>query len=287
MPKQPKTFKVAMLGAAGVGKTSLLTAMYDRFETTMKTTNLQVIADLETSSLLNERLGELTSLLDEFNTQPGKFTKTVKPRKFKFDLGEKGKEPFLRLEFTDFPGEYLDNSSTQQEKEFYKNLVQESHAVIIAIDTPALMEKNGKLHEMINRPSQIKDLFAMVYKNMKSPKLVIFSPVRCESYLSEGKEDAGNELLKEIKLGYDKLLSLFNSPELLPWVVNVVVPVKTLGNVVFSHIEFEEGEPIFHFHKTRHEAKYNPQDSDQVLRYLLRFMLRLEMEDRNFNWGPL
>lgn len=50
----------------------------------------------------------------------------------------------------------------------------------------------------------------------------------------------------------------------------VVTPVKTVGSVVFSRIEFNQGRQIFRFIKISHSAEYTPQNSEQPLRYLLR-----------------
>ncbi|MFM6402355.1 MAG: hypothetical protein ACKPFF_37225, partial [Planktothrix sp.] len=56
--------KITMLGARAVGKTSLLTAMYDQFENTIGQTNLQLIPDLKSNAILQEKLGALKSLVD-------------------------------------------------------------------------------------------------------------------------------------------------------------------------------------------------------------------------------
>jgi hypothetical protein len=279
----PQEIKIAMLGARGVGKTSLLTAMYEQFESTIGQTNLQLTPDLKSSAILQERLEELKSLTDDFEATGG-IEKTVKPRSFIFDLGKKGTKPSLRLHFQDFPGEYLNSQATPKESEFVKNLLTESTAVLIAIDAPALMEANGKWHEKINRPQQITHLFQSVYQDLKSPRLVILAPVRCEKYMQDAT--SANALLKRVKDKYAKLLNLFSSEPLLPWVVNVVTPIQTVGTVVFSHIEVIDSVPHFYFHKTSHDAEYSPKDSEQPLRYLLRFALKIQIEKRNWNWGP-
>lgn len=279
----PQELKIAMLGASGVGKTSLLTAMYEQFESTVGQTNLQLTPDLKSSAILAQRLGELKSLLDDFEAKGGIGT-NVEPRSFFFDLGNKGKKPSLRLQFQDFPGEYLDAESRSEDKKFVQDMLTESVAVIIAIDAPALMEKDGKWHDYINRPQQIKNLFATVYQNMKSPRLVIFAPVRCEKYMQNMTSTTA--LLRRVKEGYSNLLNLFGSDALLPWVVNVVTPVQTVGTVVFSRIEVIDRKPHFYFHKISHDADYRPQDSEQPLGYILRFALRLQIEDRNRDWGP-
>ena len=81
-----------------------------------------------------------------------------------------------------------------------------------------------------------------------------------------------------------------SSDLLRPWVVTVVTPIQTVGTVIFSRIEFKDGDkknPHFYFHKTSHDAKYSPKDSEQPFRYILRFLLKLEMNNRNSSWWIL
>ncbi len=276
--------KIAMLGPRGVGKTSLLTAMYEQFETTIGRTNLQLTPDLESAAILQERLGELKGLLENEDFEAkgdievkGGIQGDETPRSFIFDLGKKGAKPSLRLHFQDYPGGYLVAKSTPEQKKFVENLLAESVAVLIAIDAPALMEKDGKWHDAINRPQQITDLFKTVYQS-PSPRLVIFAPVRCEKYLKDAKST--NDLLKRVKDGYANLLKLFNSDALFSSVATVVTPVQTLGSVVFNNIEVIDNTPHFHFRATSYNPKYSPQDSEQPLRYLLRFLLKIQFENR-------
>jgi hypothetical protein len=279
----PKEIKIAMLGASGVGKTSFLTAMYEQFESTIGQTNLQLTPDLESAAILQEYLVKLKSLTDNFEATGG-IDSTEEPRSFIFDLGKKGTKPSLRLHFQDFPGDYLGINAKPQDRDFVKKLLTESVAVLVAIDAPALMEANGKWHEKINRPQQITNLFQAVYQDLKMPRLVILAPVRCEKYMQD--TTSANALLKRIKDKYANLLNLLSSEALLPWVVSVVTPIQTVGNVVFSNIEVTNGTPHFHFRKTSHDAEYSPHDSEQPLRYLLRFALKLQIESRNWHWGP-
>jgi GTPase SAR1 family protein len=60
-----KELKITMLGARGVGKTSILTALYDQFASTIGKVDLQLTADDETMNLLDNRLGQLKALLDD------------------------------------------------------------------------------------------------------------------------------------------------------------------------------------------------------------------------------
>lgn len=118
---------------------------------------------------------------------------------------------------------------------------------------------------------------------MDSPRLVIFAPVKCEKYLRNAKST--QELLERVRQGYDRLINHFNGRDLSPYIVSVITPVQTVGSVVFSRLEVDDkNNPRFFFRKIRYDAEYNPQDSEQPLRYLLRFLLALHIKDRNC-WG--
>jgi hypothetical protein len=283
--------KITMLGSRGVGKTSLLTAMYDQFANNIGKTDLLLTPDEESSGILQERLIELKNLLDDFESVGGSAgigATTGDPVNFIFGLGRKGKSPSLQLNFRDYSGEYhLDKKEVpldqkQVRREFVKNLLTECVAVLVAIDAPALMEKNGKYHDRINRPQQIRNLFEAGYQDLDSPRLVIFAPVRCEKYMQN--EKSALELIARIKEEYKGLLDLFGSELLAPYVSAVITPVQTVGSVVFSRIEIREDSPHFMFRKVSHDAKYSPKDSEQPLRYLLRFLLKLHLSN-NRNWG--
>ncbi|NEZ64601.1 hypothetical protein D0962_17705 [Leptolyngbyaceae cyanobacterium CCMR0082] len=277
--------KITMLGSTGVGKTSLLTAMYEQFATNIGKTDLQLTPDDESSAILQERLIELKSLLDDFEARGGVNATAGEPtdlRSFIFGLGRRGKPPSLQLRFRDYPGGYHLTKATPDKRQFIKDLLDECVAVIVAIDAPALMELRGKWNELINRPQQITDIFRTAYQDIESPRLVIFAPVRCEKYMQT--ERSSLELVRRIKDEYQGLFDLFGSETLLPNVVAVITPVQTVGSVVFSRIENKARVPYFRFRKIGHDARYSPKDSEQPLRYLLRFLLKLHLTN-NRNWG--
>lgn len=283
-PSKIHELKVTMLGTTGVGKTSLLTAMYEQFASNIGKTELQLTPDDESSAILQERLIELKSLTNDFEAKGGVQATAGEPtdiRSFIFGLGIKGRQPSLKLNFRDYPGGFHLSKATPERKQFVKDLLQDCVAVLIAIDAPALMEDRGKWHDQINRPQQITDLFRTAYQDLDSPRLVIFAPVRCEKYMQTDKSSL--ELVQRIKEEYQGLLDLFNSQALKTNIVAVITPVQTVGSVVFSRIEMKEEYPKFRFRKVSHDARYSPKDSEQPLRYLLRFLLKLHLANRN--WG--
>lgn len=61
--------QITMLGPRGVGKTTLLTAMYEQFESNIGSTNLQFTPDEDSSAILQDHLVNLKSLLDVFEAR--------------------------------------------------------------------------------------------------------------------------------------------------------------------------------------------------------------------------
>jgi GTPase SAR1 family protein len=283
--KKINEIKIVMLGASGTGKTSLLTAMYDQFAATIGETNLQLTPDLKTSAILTEKLGDLKSLLRTPDVEPGGgLAASDDPMSYLFDLGNKGAKPSIRLNFQDFLGGYLNANAPEQDQNFVQDKISESEVIIIAIDTPTLMENRGQWNEKFNRPLQITNYFQRAFKEMNAPRLVIFVPIKCEKYMQN--EQSAKDLLNRVKESYSLLFNFFNNDAIRPWVTTVVTPIQTVGTVSFSYIEEIDGQPHFHFKRMTPDAVYSPKDSEQPLRYLLRFALKLQLKNAQYHWGP-
>ncbi len=274
IPQELPVLNVAMLGPRGVGKTSLLAAMYDQFDNVSQ--DLQLLADEneESKSELEKRLKELKNVVNCSSIKrKGEVTQTkTNPRSFKFEFGQTGTNPSLKINFQDYPGEWL---IQDEHKNQVKDLIRESVAVLIPIETPALMERGGIYHEEFNQPTQLNDLFKTIYKDLDSPRLVILAPVKCEKYMKNPPE-----LFRKVREGYQKMLNQFASEKLLPKVAVVITPVQTVGSLVFSRVEELDNQPTFHYRKLQPSDPYQPKNTEVPLRYLLRFLLKLHLDTR-------
>ena len=283
--KNSSTLKIAMLGASGVGKTSLLTVMYKELENTTAKTSLQLSTDEESQGILEQHYEKLK----EFATTPGfdltelpGIQGTEKPCDFYFDLslekkGILGEKVSLKLEFWDYPGGY----TTQKEKRSeVQDHLKKCGAVVIAVNTMALMENEGKFHEKINQTQDITKLFYDAYKEVKEPRLVIFAPVKCETYIVKKAEEIAQKIEKE----YAPLLEFFNP--MADKVAVAIAPVVTVGCVECGgSLELDDGTAKFYLNKTSNE--YNPKYADQPIRYLLRFLIKryFKAEQGGFWWN--
>ena len=93
MPFFRKEFHVTMLGARGVGKTSLLSSLYERFEKINSQTNLTLSPNNYTSAKLGECLAQLKTLTQNFVITYGQGTE--KAIQYLLSLGERGKKTFF------------------------------------------------------------------------------------------------------------------------------------------------------------------------------------------------
>ena len=264
---------VTMLGASGVGKTTLLASMYDQFTAVIGTTDLAITAsDPATSAKMQEYLSTLHAVRDQIEVKGG-LAGTAEIREYRFGVGRRGRKPLFTLRFTDYPGNYLTRPDLADSKEIdlLNRALTRADVVLIAIDTPALIEENGKYNSVINSQMVIAD---SVYRMLQedTQRLIILVPLKCERYLSE--DGGAAKLTNRIEEEYSTLLNWLKRNEVSERVACVITPVQTIGSVVFSRVtEDKSGQPIFTFRTKIYGAKYSPVDTEQPLRYALKFVV--------------
>jgi len=279
--------EVAMLGQRGVGKTSLLTVMYDRFDAEIGQTDLQLIPDRATNNKLSDRLAELKTLTqreDSLVPGPG-IAGGAESVQYTFSLARRGvarENAELELVFHDFPGGFL--AGTDQQQSFVESLAERCAAILIPIDAPSLLEENGRWNGLTNNPMRLAGLLQR-HLNENSvagrPRLILLAPVKCEKYLDTDADKA--RLVETVRREYRALLRHLESDKLRPHVGVVITPVQTVGSVIFSKIEEKDGQPLFPYRRRGFDACYDPRDSEQILRYLLRFLLPQYLKGRWFS----
>jgi len=275
-----KTINILMVGASGVGKTSTLTAMYDKFNKVInENIALQLIPDDSTSNKLNKKLIELKKQIatDLIRTRPTLAgTKDFDEFKFIIAKDEDSKQR-VNLVFKDFPGGYLET-----ERKTVKAWIKESDVIIIPIDTPSLIEKNSIYNEEANAPEKLYDIFKSIKGSFETKnRLIIFVPLKSEKYL-EGKLYYTNPIRDLVESEFSNLISLFHSKSLKNRVSTVITSIQTIGDIKFSMIEEEvEGRPVFIYKKKEFGAKYNPIDTEQPLKYILSFAIAEVMKKRS------
>jgi GTPase SAR1 family protein len=272
--------KITMLGARGVGKTSLMAALYHCSNTILSATKLNFSLGLDTKKRLDSRLQGLKELSDSncFKADGGGDS-TANASIYTFNLSSRNSnKSSIEFTFQDYPG-----GDNDKKTEDVKNYLIECTAVLIAIDSSAMMEEKGRWHESINRPQQILELFKETYQDLKFPKLVIFAPVKCETYMVDKKSI--DNLYSTTEASYKELIEFFRSPSLSDKVDFAIAPVQTVGSVIFSYIKEIEGEPQFFYRKRNSSDDYQPHGGEEVLRRLLKFILQHHVAQNSWIFG--
>lgn len=270
--QREKTLYVTMLGGRGVGKTSLLAAVYSQFENHVRELYLQLKPDIQTSLALTEKKQELERANETITTHGIKGS--VETRCYSFGLGLPFQKPEMTMYFRDYPGEWV-----SQQPETVIQFIRESDAIWLAIDAAAMMEKKGVYHESVNRASLIIDFFKHAFEDLASneKKLILFVPIKCESYMDG---DINTKLLRHAI--EDKYGSLIENIKKLDESGNrfaiAITPVQTLGKVKYSHVEENDRDFKFVFVRTTKDNPYQPKDVEEVLKYSLPFLLSRYIE---------
>ena len=121
-----------------------------------------------------------------------------------------------------------------------KALFASSNILIVAVDTPHLIEENGLFCDARNYVSAVNNLIKNNVKfeeNGKSTgkKMVLFVPLKCEKYKHDGRMDEVNSKIKEVyKETFDYL-----GGENANNCVLAITPIFTMGGIEFSQFERE------------------------------------------------
>lgn len=255
-------FNVLMIGPRRAGKSSVLSAMLKSLEMLEQKTGLCFRADEDTQVVMREKLSDLEQLFVlhsgnpevPFSTLLGQengieyspFTSSAVPYRFKFFLSDKKgrhkKKNTYSVEFTDIPGEHMTSDLETAGNTVVDRFIK-SNVIIVAIDSPALMEgkiKNGvgEFHKMVNIPSSVYNVISVsdcqmrekIKENQKAgPKMILFVPLKCEKYYHNGTMD---EMKERVKQGYKETFSYLEG---CPEYTVAIAPILTLGDIVFDH----------------------------------------------------
>ena len=229
--------KITMLGARGVGKTSVLTSMYNNMNTAINETRLHIVADEGTRQILNAKTTALKKMFFDNNNISdsvhsgiaGDSVESV----FNFEFGMNTEDINMGLELRDYPGEFV-----KTHPDTVKQYIAESNAIIVAIDTPHMMECDGRYNEGKNYTSLITGFFKETLNASSDEKLILLVPLKCEKYYHEGRID---EVTEEVRNTYRELISFLrdkgNKNGLEGKFACVITPIQTVGEIVFDEFE--------------------------------------------------
>lgn len=263
------TIKATMLGPRAVGKTSIMASIFSDSRKEVAGTRLCFVPQESCANKLSLKKAKLQDIIikrKEFADKPntGAIEASSTVTSFDFDMGLKDRLKSVNISIKDFPGEYLD-SKPEEVSEF----IDESHIVMIAIDTPYLMEEHGLYNEEKNEVNQVISFFMNHTKSLKN-KFILLVPLKCERYFHEGIID---EVADKVETTYSSLVEFCKANN----IACAVTPIQTLGGVEFD--KFLENKnslsPLSKLSSYRFfgsNPEYQPMFCVQPLYYLLTYV---------------
>ena len=220
------TLKVTMMGPRAVGKTSLMASIFSETRDTVAGAGIYFRPSIETSAVLISKKLQLQNIFSNRKSiqdkpQTGAIDATSEESTFSFEMGKVGRAHTVNINIKDFPGEYL---SSRPEK--VEAFVIESNVIMVAIDSPYLMEEDGKYNEMKNEV-QLVTGFLKRNGDIIRDKMILLVPLKSERYFHDNRLE---ELNQKVKSAYAELISLCREYN----IACAVTPIQTLGHVEFD-----------------------------------------------------
>lgn len=274
--------KVCMLGARGVGKTSVLASIFDNANTEqgLTGTGIYLTAEDDTSLELEKQRKKLCSAVEN-RSDIAAIPATMGEHPYYFKFGVSGKSPNVNMVVTDYKGEKV-----VSDPKYVANKIKESKAIIVALDAPYYMEADGKNEE--KNQTKIINQFLIDHLDALEEKLVIFVPLKCEKYFDlygNPRNDQTAVLSNRVEELYAGAIAEMKKKDNI---AAVITPILTVGGVVFDKFEIgSDGKQVatykFYDGKTPEGimAIYQPAYCFQPIFNLLSFVARQYQRHRN------
>lgn len=281
VPKRP--LDIGMIGPRGVGKTSLLAAMYHQLTGQQAGGDLQLTTDDPTgltARYLQAGLNDLQTIARGL-AEPGPGIRpSYESRTLQFKLtdaarlgaGDDRTPHFAKLRWTDYPGEWLFPTATSGlpvsgQQELDERLAQ-SRALLIAVDAPAVMWRGGELNSQINAPLMTREIVLNKWLTGAADTdktLVIFTPLKCERWVRTEQSRASLE--QAVRAANETLvrdlLALHSAPQVY------YMPVQTVGSLEFERYRGAADARSQAVFRGRPRAEMQPRWVDNPLKAVL------------------
>jgi len=272
LSKTHMELNMCMLGARSVGKTTIMTAIFDdsRSSNGLSKSKIVLTAKSDTRAELLARKLDLQEVFDEKkDIVDAGIAASSAVHTFNFEMGLLGRTPCINFNVTDYPGEFI-----QSNAEFVSEQIAQSSVVLIAIDSPYLMEQNAEYNEERN---QVSFIYNYLRDNVDvfSNKLIMLVPLKCEKYFYQNRMD---ELNARVQDCYANIIDLFVNTDN---VAVVITPILTMGGVEFERFELKDGKHIAKYAFIKDNPQFAPMFCIQPMYYMMSFIAQQYKEHRD------
>ena len=277
----PPVVSICMMGPRAVGKTTVVTSIFSKSQETVGDSKIYMrTGNANANELPNYKVSLMAAIE---SGDAAKLPATEVESDFLFELGVLGKPATVKLSIQDYPGEYL-TSEDAEKKQKVSDFVQQSHVILVAIDTPYLMEEGGRFNAEKNMPDIVKE-FLKKHTNECTNKLVMFVPLKCERYYYDGRMSEVDQRVMET---YGDMAEFFKKHNM----ASVIAPILTLGGIEFDKmIDNDTGKgtvsKLATYRMYAKNPKYMPLYCSQPFYYLLTYVSKYYEWQQNQTSGIL
>jgi hypothetical protein len=291
-------FKIGILGPTRVGKTSLIAAVLQNSKELLSGTQVSMTPfDGKTEKRLSQHYKELEGSIHAGEFHSGAVSGTEESFTYELHLdpcldGAAG----IRFSLLDYPGGWIDASrrpaGREDEWKRCKQWIKDSSVLLIPIESAVMMENSNSTHRQVvptilnahDVASVARDWAKARATHPQDPALLIFCPVKCESYFSDnyGRIDRSKELFLRFEKYYHEVLEAAKNETSNLQVL--YAPVDTIGCCEITDTKWHtmESEPSFSAtYRVRQPKKQAIKGAEAVLVSLCRLMVdaRKKAED--------
>lgn len=289
---------VMMIGGRRCGKTSVLAAMQSCFKNVLSETPFVMNTEGNATDELEKKRTEVKNYF-LYKTTDRTFVPDDNPtgdeKHYTFSIRLKGSSDKIKIEFVDIPGEWLADG---EHRERLEELMAESRILLVAIDTPHLMEEEGRYNDQRNRCYRICEMITSVgfADAAKGAGMILLIPLKCERYRNDGRmedvaartaeayQELSNYIMQPGKDGKKSLCQV------------AVTPIFTMGGAAFDRFKRNDNMDIiiddkydtpqcaFYYFPDMTKKAPEPLYCEQPLLYVLEFTLnamRAVMKKKN------
>ena len=269
-----------MIGARRCGKSSTLVSMLSSLESLDQNISVS-FSDEQTKINLRRKQSEMKLIFSDESVKSGFWT----------DNGENGSSSLdtysiditihqkllIHVNCTDIPGEIIANDMRKLQE-----VSQNCDAIIVAVDTPQLMEnkQKGILANYVNDFTDFSQI--LVGETKMRNKRIILVPLKCEKYVHECRMD---EVVNRIKVVYSDFVRLWKE---IGKSDCFITPVQTLGGLEFDHFERRKmgnGKSFdLAYYKYTGNKNYSPRNCEQPILYAIDYAIHKVSWEHKTNW---
>lgn len=222
-------YKIGIIGASSVGKTSIIATLLDQTKDALAQTGISIKPfeePDENGNLMSQTKNKINKTKEQIDSglKFGEFEPTGRTTTdpFIFDLvmkvtnqNQSNKSTELRLAILDYPGKYL-RFQPQDKWEECKAWINDSSVIIIPIDSNLVMETNNKDEDAASKDllqvQEVEELvrdWAKKRLHEEESGLLLLVPVKCETYFDDngGTEDNSEKLYQKICDFYEDIIN--------------------------------------------------------------------------------